>query len=323
MSLDPQAHALLMAAVGAPPLNTLSVAAARQAMRDALVPLGGEPEPVNTTQDREIPGPLGTIPIRIYTPAGQGPFPVLVFFHGGGWVIGNLDTHDAMCRSLTRSAGCVTVSVDYRLAPEHKYPAARDDCYTATKWVADNARSLNGDPERLAVGGDSAGGSLAAVVTLMARDQGGPHLVYQLLIYPVTNYYNPGTASYQENAAGYFLTRDDMIWFWNHYVSSEEEARHPYASPLQAENLHSLPPALVITAEFDPLRDEGERYAARLQEAGVSVVSIRYPGQMHLFVSMAGAIDQGKRALADASTSLRFAFRKDEHFWASPITHGG
>ncbi|MBO0783902.1 MAG: alpha/beta hydrolase, partial [Ktedonobacteraceae bacterium] len=255
MPLDPQAKALLTAAAGAPPLKTLSPAAARQFMREALIPLGGEPEPVNTVQERQIPGPLGTIPICIYTPEGLGPFPVLVFFHGGGWVIGDLDTHDAMCRSLTRSAGCITVSVDYHLAPEHKYPAARDDCYAATQWVAENARTINGDPERLAVGGESSGGSLAAVVTLMARDRGGPHLAYQLLITPVTNYYQPGTPSYQENAEGYFLTRDDMIWFWNQYVSSEEVARHPYASPLQVEDLHGLPPALVITAEFDPLRD--------------------------------------------------------------------
>ncbi|GHO90553.1 acetylhydrolase [Reticulibacter mediterranei] len=308
MPLDPQAQALLTAAAGAPPLNTLSPAAARQFMRESLIPLGGEPEPVHMVEDREVSGPQGTIPVRIYTPEGQGPFPVLIFFHGGGWVIGDLDTHDAICRSLTRSAGCVTVSVDYRLAPEHKYPAARDDCYAATKWVAENARSFNGDPERLAVGGDSAGGGLAAVVTLMARDQGGPHLAYQFLIYPVTDYYKPGTPSYQENAEGYFLTRDDMIWFWDHYMSSEE-ARHPYASPLRAESLHSLPPAMVITAEFDPLRDEGEQYATRLRETGISVVSIRYPGQMHLFMNMAGAIDQGKRALADVSTGLRFAFR--------------
>jgi acetyl esterase len=310
MPLDPQAQALLTAAAGAPPLGTLSPVAARQFMREALIPLGGEPEPCEQVLDREIPGPLGLIPIRIYMPEGQGPFPVLVFFHGGGWVIGDLDTHDAMCRSLTRSTGCITVSVDYHLAPEHKFPAARDDCYAATKWVAENAKAINGDPERLAVGGDSAGGGLAAVVTLMARDQGGPHLAYQLLIYPVTDYYQPGTPSYQENGEGYFLTRDDMIWFWDQYVASSEEARHPYASPLRAENLHGLPPAMVITAEFDPLRDEGERYAARLKEADVPVESRRYPGQMHLFVSMAGAIDRGKQALADASTGLRFAFRK-------------
>lgn len=310
MPLDPQAQALLTAAAGAPPLKTLSPTAARQFMREALIPLGGEPEPVSMVDGREIPGPLGPIPIRIYTPEGQGPFPVLVFFHGGGWVIGDLDTHDSICRLLTRSAGCITVSVDYRLAPEYKYPAARDDCYAATKWVAENAETINGDPQRLAVGGDSSGGNLAAVVALMARDQGEPHLAYQLLITPVTDYYKPGTPSYQENAEGYFLTRDDMVWFWNHYVSSEEEARHPYASPLQAENLYGLPPAMIITAEFDPVRDEGERYAARLKDAGVSVVSIRYPGQMHLFMNMAGAIDQGKRALADASTGLRFALHK-------------
>jgi len=203
-------------------MHTQTVADARGALL-AMGAMAGEPEPVANVEDREIPGPEGQISVRIYTPEGKGPFAVLVFFHSGGWVIGNIESHDAICRSLTNAAGCITVSVDYRLAPEHKFPAALEDCYAAIQWVAANAATFNGDSTRIAVGGDSAGGNLAAVVALMARDRGGPNLVYQLLIYPATDYYLPGTASIQENAEGYLLTRDDMIWFLNHYLSGLEE----------------------------------------------------------------------------------------------------
>jgi acetyl esterase len=270
--------------------------------------MGGEPETVGNVEDREIPGPEGNIPVRIYTPEGNGPFPVLVFFHGGGWVIGNIETHDVVCRSLTNQAGCITVSVDYRLAPEHKFPAAPEDCYAATQWVVANAVTFNGDLARVAVGGDSAGGNLAAVVALMARDRGGPKLVYQLLIYPATDYYLPGTQSIKDNAEGYFLTRDDMIWFIDHYLSGEEDTKHPYAFPLKAGDLSGLVPAMVITAEFDPLRDEGEMYAFQMQQAGVAVTARRYDGTIHGFVSLSGMIDLGKQALADAAAGLRSAF---------------
>ncbi len=311
MPLDAQTKAVLemMAAMGGPPMHTLSVADARQVMV-AMAAMGGEAEPVGKIEDREIPGPEGKIPVRIYTPEGKGPFPVLVFFHGGGWVIGNIDSHDIICRSLTNAAGCITVSVDYRLAPEYKFPAAPEDCYAATKWVAENAATFNGDPARVAVGGDSAGGNLAAVVPLMARDRGGPSLVYQLLIYPATDYYLPGTPSIRENGEGHLLTRDDMIWFLGHYLSSEADIKHPYAFPLQAEDKSGLPPAMVITAEFDPLRDEGEIYAVQMQQAGGDVTSTRYDGTIHGFVSLAGMIDQGKKALADAAVGLRSAFGK-------------
>jgi acetyl esterase len=312
MPLDPQTQAVLdfLAASGMPPMHTQTVADARGAML-ALGAMGGEPEPVGKVEDREIPGPEGQISVRIYTPEGKGPFPVLVFFHGGGWVIGNIETHDAICRSLTNLAGCITVSVDYRLAPEHKFPAAPEDCYAATQWVAANAATFNGDPTRIAVGGDSAGGNLAAVVALMARDRGGPNLVYQLLIYPATDYYLPGTQSIQENAEGYLLTRDDMIWFLDHYLSGEEDTTHPYAFPLKAGDLSGLAPAMVITAEFDPLRDEGEIYAFQMQKAGVEVTSRRYHGTIHGFVSLSGMIDLGKQALADAAAGLRSAFGND------------
>jgi acetyl esterase/lipase len=308
MPLDPQAQALLdqMAAAGGQPFSTLSVEECRQAVL-AFPQLSGEPEPVAHVEDRDLPGPEGTIPVRIYTPPGSGPFPVLVFFHGGGWVVCDIDTHDPVCRSLARSAGCVVVSVGYRLAPEHKFPAAVDDCYAATQWVMNNTPLINGDPERVAVGGDSAGGNLAAVVTLMARDLAGRAPIFQLLIYPVTDYL-PGTPSYEENADGYFLTREDMVWFWNHYLNGEADAANPYASPLRSGSLTGLPPALVITAEFDPLRDEGELYASRLQGSGVAAVLVRYDGMIHGFFSMAGVLDQGKNALERAAAHLRLAF---------------
>jgi acetyl esterase/lipase len=308
MPLDPQAQALLavIAAPGMPPLHAQSVADARAAVL-AFAQLGGEPEPVSQIEDRQLPGPDGAIPVRIYTPAGSGPLPVLVFFHGGGWVLCNLDTHDPVCRSLANAAGCVVVSVDYRLAPEARFPAAADDCYAATQWAMGNAHLINGDAKRVAVGGDSAGGNLAAVVALMARDRGAAAPIFQLLVYPVTDHL-PDTPSSRENRDGYFLTGDDMVWFWSHYLSNESDAANPYACPLRAKSLAGLPPALVITAEFDPLRDEGEMYAARLREAGVKAGSVRYDGMIHGFFSMAGFLEQGRNALALAAAELRSVF---------------
>ncbi|WP_077211636.1 alpha/beta hydrolase [Bacillus dakarensis] len=309
MALDPQVKFLLeqMEAAGAPPMNTLTPEEARQGTD--LRALAGEPEEVGKVENRTIPGPGGEIPVRIYTPQGQGPHPVLIYYHGGGWVIGDLDTVDVTCRLLTNKASCVVVSVDYRLAPEHKYPAAAEDSYAAAKWVAENAASIGVDPNRIAVGGDSAGGNLAAVVALMARDSGGPSICYQMLIYPVTNH-SYETASYRDNAEGYFLTKDSMVWFWNHYLREEADGKNPYASPLLAEDLSGLPPALVLTAEFDPLRDEGEAYAARLKEAGVEVESTRYNGMIHGFFWMPGVLDQGKKGIEQAANALRNAFSK-------------
>jgi acetyl esterase len=310
MPLDPQAQAFLeqLAASGAPPLHELSVAEARQ----IIVTLFGttdNPEPVGAVQDRTIAGAAGEMPARIYTPPGRGPFPVLVYFHGGGWVIGNLEAYDPTCRALTNAAGCIVVAMEYRLAPEHKFPAAPEDCYAALQWVAAHAAAIGGDPARLAIGGDSAGGNLTAVVAQMVRDRGGPKLVYQLLVYPVTDY-NFDTVSYKENADGYLLTRDAMVWFWNHYLRSVADGSNLLASPLQAQNLRGLPPALILTAEFDPLRDEGEAYAARLREAGVPVTLKRYHGMIHGFFSLGAVFDQGKQAMAEAAAELRMAFAK-------------
>jgi acetyl esterase len=308
MPLDPQAQALLtqVEALGGPPLNDLSPPEAR-AVAKALGSLSGPPVAVASVENRTIPGPAGALPVRIYTPAGSGPFPVLVFFHGGGWVIGDLETQDGACRVLANAAGCVVVSVDYRLAPEHKFPAAPEDTYAATKWVAANAASINADPARIAVGGDSAGGNLAAVTAQMARERGGPRLVFQLLVYPVTDG-ACDTASYHANANSYLLTKEMMLWFWNHYVRTAADRLQPMASPLRAQSLHGLPPALVQTAEFDPLRDEGEAYAARLKEAGVPVRLTRYDGMIHGFFGMASVMDRATTAIGEAAAALRAAF---------------
>ena len=310
MPLDPQIQAYLdqMAAMNMPPIHTLTPEQVRMGIAMQLAMENIEPEQVARVENRTIPGPAGEIPVRIYTPQGNGPFPALVFFHGGGWVICNLDTHDGICRSLANGASCVVVSVDYRLAPEHKFPAAPEDCYAATQWVAQNAAELNVDASHIAIGGDSAGGNLTAVVAQMARDRGGPHLVFQLLIYPATDF-RMNTVSIEENATGYFLTKDDMIWFTNHYLNSEEDKMNPLASPLLASDLSGLPPALIITAQYDPLRDEGELYGQKLREAGVPVTISRYEGVIHGFFGSIPS-DRGKQAEAEASAALRMAFGK-------------
>lgn len=308
MPLDPKAKAFLDQAVasGAPPLNTLSVPDARQAILTLFTTVADK-EPIKKVEDRMIPGPGGRMPVRIYTPEGPMPFPVLVYFHGGGWVLGDLETHDATCRSLANAAGCMVTAVDYRLAPEHKFPIAAEDCYAATKWAVLNAAALGGDPTRIAVGGDSAGGNLAAAVAQMASDRGAPSLVFQLLIYPVTNYAFD-TESYRTNADGYLLTKDAMVWFWNHYLQNENDGQNPYASPLRGQHLRNLPPALVITAEYDPLRDEGADYAAKLREAGVLVTHTDYKGMIHGFFSMTNVVDQAKQAINEAGAALKAAF---------------
>ncbi|WP_089934687.1 alpha/beta hydrolase [Candidatus Entotheonella palauensis] len=308
MPLDPQAQGFLeqLAAAEAPPLHELPVEDAR----NVIVELFGSKEnlePVGKVEDRLIRGADGEIPARVYTPEGVGPFPVLVYYHGGGWVIGNLEAYDPTCRALTNAARCVVVSVEYRLAPEHKFPAAPEDCYAALQWVGANADAINGDPARVAIGGDSAGGNLTAVVAQMSRDRGGVSPIYQLLVYPVTDH-RYDTPSYQENADDYLLTKDAMQWFWNHYLRSEADGNSPLASPLQAASLRDLPPALVITAEFDPLRDEGEAYATQLQAAGVPVTLSRYDGMIHGFFSLGAVLDQGQTAMSEAAAALRAAF---------------
>jgi acetyl esterase len=308
MPLEPITAAILrqMADAGGPPLEEMTPEQAREMYR------GLQPEapdlPVGRVENRTIPGPASDIPVRIYHPEGSGPFPVHVFFHGGGWVIGDLDTHDAYCREICRLAGCIVVAVDYRRAPEHRFPAAVEDCYAAVRWTAASVGELGADPARISVGGDSAGGNLAAVVTQKIRDEGGPRLCFQLLIYPATDA-TFETASHRENGEGYLLTRNGMIWFWNHYCPDAAERLSPFASPLRASNFSDLPPALVVTAEFDPLRDEGEEYARRLAAAGVPAEHRRYDGMIHGFLGMARMIPAARPALEEAAAALRAAER--------------
>ncbi|MFN8522878.1 MAG: alpha/beta hydrolase [Chloroflexota bacterium] len=308
MTLDPQARAFIEAseAAGFKPTSELSPAAARDQMRRRRAMNTSAPESVVSVEDRSFPGPAGAVGLRVYSPGGSG-LPVYIFYHGGGWVIGDLDSHDHVCRRIANSVGCVVVSVDYRLAPEARFPAAAEDAYAALRWVFNNATSLGGDPARLAVGGDSAGGNLAAAVALMTRDRNGPRLVFQSLIYPVTDA-NLDTLSYLQNASGYGLGRADMAWFWDKYVPSLADRENPYCAPLQAADLSGLPPALVITAQYDTLRDEGEAYATRLMEAGVPTTLSRYGGQIHGFVGNFGIMDRGKAAMGEIAAHLKTAF---------------
>ncbi len=305
--LHPEARALLekMDAQGAVPLEKQDPIEARQSRIEAMKTLGGECEPLDRVEDLSIPDPGGDIPVRVYASERGGLRPGIVFFHGGGFVFGNLDTHDAVCRALAKESGAVVISVDYRLAPENKFPAAVEDSYAATVWAATNARRLGIDPGRVAVGGDSAGGNLATVVAMRCRDAGGPPLALQVLFYPVTDLSSFETGSHREYSEGYFLTRAAMDWLTGHYLASADEKRHPEVSPLLAKDLSGLPPALVITAEFDPLRDEGEAYAQRLRQAGVPVTATRYPGMIHGFVSMRGVLTSGREAMSEAAQFTR------------------
>ena len=303
MPLDPTTAAVLaqLAEADAPPMSQLPPAAARE-LYAQMQPPAPELE-VGAVEERMIPGPAGELPVRIYRPAGDGPFPVHVFFHGGGWVIGDLDTHDADCRELCRGAGCIVVAVHYRLAPEHPFPAAPEDCYAATAWAAAHAEALGGRAGPVTIGGDSAGGNLAAVVALAARDRGGPEIALQLLVYPVTDA-AMDSPSYEENGEGYLLTLDSMRWFWDHYCPPEQR-EDPRASPLRAADLSGLPPAVVLTAEYDPLRDEGLAYAERLRAAGVAVEYRCFEGLIHGFFSQTRMIPAGRAGIDSAVAALR------------------
>jgi acetyl esterase len=306
MPIDPQVEGLLkeMAATGNPPIHTLSVAEARIGA-ELIAALSGDPIEVGNVRDITIPVEGAEIAARVYTPDGTGPHPIVMFFHGGGWVICSLDTHDNISRAICRDAAAVVVSVDYRMAPEYRYPTTAHDCFAATRWVADNASSLNADATRLAVCGDSAGGNLSAVVSQMARDAGGPSITFAALIYPAVDMTANG-GSLDENAAGYFLETAGMEWFMGHYLSDEERAE-PIASPLLHEDLSGLPPTFIATCEFDPLRDEGEAYAAALKSAGCHVESKRYDGLIHGAANMTGVLDLGRQLVADVSAQLRTA----------------
>lgn len=307
--IDPQIEALLkeLQRRGIPPVHTLSPAEARNTRNAVFMEFGGPPTPLPRVEDIMIPGPGAMIPARVYVPQGQEPFPVLVYFHGGGWVVGNLDTHDSVCRSLARATPCLVVSVDYRLAPEYRFPAAVEDAYAATWWIAQQAGRLQGDSGRVAVGGDSAGGNLATVVCHLSRDRGGPDLRYQLLIYPVTNLASFDTHSYRRHGQGYILTRDAMVYYRSHYLAAEADGRNPLASPLLAPDLSHLPPAFVLTAEYDVLTDEGKAYALGMKQAGVPVRELCVEGAIHAFFSLSGVLDLAREAVNTTAATLREA----------------
>lgn len=306
MPPHPQAATFLdqFSQLNAPPMESLPIDVTRRALILAST-VKMAPAKLAKIETRMIAGPDGQpLKIRIYWPAGTGPFGACLYFHGGGWVLNNIDTHDDLVQRLAEASGCVFVSVDYRLAPEHKYPAALEDSYAALNWVAANAKDLNIDPTRIAVSGDSAGGNLAAATCLMARDRGGPAVAFQVLIYPITDC-DFERASYQENADGYFLTKSQMQWFWKHYVDSVAQMCEPYASPLRAASLQGLPAALILTAEFDPLRDEGEAYAAALRNAGVPVEMTRYDGMIHAFLKRVDQFDTAVVAIQEIGRALK------------------
>ncbi len=307
MPLHPQARTMIerTQALNLPPTSRMTPKEARDSVRQRSAALPREE--IASVRDHRVPVPGGTIVVRVFTPRGTAPMPALVYFHGGGWVTGDVDTHEGICRTLANAAGCVVASADYRCAPEFKYPTAAEDSYAATRWVAENARELGVDPRRLAVGGDSAGGNLAAAVALMARDRRGPQVAMQVLVYPVTDcdFTRP---SYTENAEGYLLTSESMRFYWDQYAPKEADRTHPYASPMRAVSLAGLPPALVLTCEFDPLRDEGEAYAAKLAAAGVPVTHTRYPGMIHAFFRFTSSVDAARAAVAETVAALQKAW---------------
>ena len=306
MPLDPQVVALfeVMQRADAPSYEEQTPVEARGRGDAAPTPFAPA---VARVEMFEAPGPNGGVPVRVYTPEGSGPFPALVLIHGGGWVVGSIWGYEATARLLANAAECVVVSVEYRLAPEHKFPAAPEDCYAAAKWTYEQAGLINVDTSRIAVAGGSAGGNLAAVVALMARDRGGPEFVFQVPIYPVIerDFTRP---SYVENGQGPGLTQPAMAWFWDHYLADDADADHPYVCPLRAETLAGVAPALVITAEYDPLRDEGRVYAEALRDAGVAVTYSEYPGMAHGFFGWHTAVDKAKEAVAEVAAALRRAF---------------
>ena len=294
-------------AMNAPGLDTMPIATARE-LGNAGVALGAKPPaPVVEVTDRTIPGPAGDIPVRVYVPGGAAPFPVVAYFHGGGWVLGNIDTHDRVVRRLCRASNALIVSVEYRLAPEHRFPAPLDDCRAVTSWLTKHASELRGDRERIAVAGDSAGGNLAAAVALASRADDGPDLAAQVLVYPVTDA-ACATPSFVENGEGYLLGADAMRWFWEQYLGPDGDPDNGHASVLRANALAGLPPALVITAEFDPLRDEGEAYAKHLEEAGNTVTVHRYDGMIHGFIGMDDVVEDADAAMAEVGEFLTTAF---------------
>ncbi|PWI57454.1 alpha/beta hydrolase [Sulfoacidibacillus thermotolerans] len=309
MSLDPELVDLLAKTppVALPPQNDIPITQARiaytMARKSSFAPI-----PLHRVVDERWQALDREISVRIYVPEARLLLPVLLYYHGGGWVFGNVDTHDQLCRILSKEVGCIVVSVDYRLAPEHPFPAAVNDAYDALQLAAREIVRFHGDPSRIAVAGDSSGGNLAAAVCLMAREDQSRTVspIFQALIYPVTDL-STDFPSYTAYGQGYGLTKESMEWYIKQYVNHTNERQNPFAAPLQAEDLSELPAALVLTAEFDPLRDEAEAYATKLATAGIPVTVSRYPGMIHGFVNML-SLTQSKNAISQISESLRKAF---------------
>jgi acetyl esterase/lipase len=297
-----------LAGLGLPPIDKISPADARRQYREARAPLRPPAPDLPEVRDLNADGTAGPIALRLYRPT-VGVLPSFVFFHGGGWVVGDLDTHDVVCRQIARDAGAVVIAVDYRLAPEHPFPAAADDAWSATTWIAAHADDLGIDAARIAVGGDSAGGGLAATVGLMARDSRNLRLALQVLVYPVVDL-RAGSVSYSKYADGYLLTRAAMTWYIGQYAPTPQAVNDWRASPLLAPWVHSVAPALIVTAEMDPLVDEGEAYARRLRGARVPVDYQVIPGMIHGFLTMGGKVDAANRAIATMASALRQAFTR-------------
>jgi acetyl esterase len=306
MPLHPQVEGILtaMAEEGGKPIAQMTVEEAR-GLTGMLAELGGEPATVGDVRDVTIPVDGGEIPARVYSPDTTGIHPIVVFYHGGGWVIGDLDSHDRVARQLCNDVDAVVVVPHYRMGPEFRFPTAPQDCAATLRWVVDNAGALDADGSRVALCGDSAGGNLTAVVSQMARDAGGPAVAFQAMVYPATNMTAEG-GSLDENATGYFLERDDIGWFMDHYID-EDDRKHPLASPALHGDLGNLPPAFITTCEFDPLRDDGEAYGAALAANGVPVEVKRYDGMIHGVLNMTGVIDGGREMLSDVASRLRDA----------------
>lgn len=309
MKLDPQAQRLLdkIEAAGIPAYETLSPAQARELYEKACQSARGKPPELLSVRDTTIPGPATDLDAVVYRNSDESNLPVLVYFHGGGFTIGSTATHDAVCRTLCMIAECIVISVGYRLAPENPYPAALDDAMAATCWVAENTGSLGADPSRIAVGGDSAGGNLAAVVCLLAKQQQFPDLAFQLLIYPATDL-TESFPSHEKFGQGYLLTASLINWFHGNYLGQKSDPAHWLVSPLYAREFQGLPPACIVTAGFDPLQDEGRAYGENLERAGIPVCYRHYPGMLHGFFTQPGYIDQARKALQDCGQILRKTF---------------
>jgi acetyl esterase len=310
MALDPQAQGILdkTKALGLKPVYLLPVDEARVRM-EAAFRNPYPPEVLESVEDVNMPAPVRDLKLRIYRPSENRGLGCLVFIHGGGWTVNSLDTHDFVCRRLSKGANCVVISVDHRRSPEFKYPAALEDAYAAVQWAFSNGDRLGWNPAKVAVGGDSSGGTLATTAAMLNRDRGGPKIAFQLLIYPVTDYYLPETPSYKERGTGYSVDRAFMIWSWNNYLLPDANLNDPYLCPLRASDLSGMPPTLIATAEYDPLRDEGKEYAKRLEAAGNKVELWHHDDQMHGFILQTRTIDRARKTLEEICNRLRVVLK--------------